>query len=127
MNADRFEVTPEMIAKGVQQSRGDCAVAIALRMHDESIERVSVDRTTISFSNQSERLRYTYRAPAPVRTFIDKFDLNPTAVKPFGFVLDPSDAVTIKPMKRRKPAEIRDTTIKNPGTGVQRRRRELAI
>ncbi len=98
-----IRVTQEMIDIATQRHRGDCAVAIAIRLADDRLGWARVDRDQISISDRTDEVRRVWVTPARVRSFIDTFDLNRVAAQPFTFTLDPDVAFKVKPMVKTPP------------------------
>lgn len=98
-----IQVSQEMIDEADQRHRGDCAIAIAIRVANGRLGWASVDRDNIKISDRDDGVRRTWVTPRAARTFIDTFDLNRNAARPFTFTLDPDDAHIVKAMKTRPP------------------------
>lgn len=85
----KFRVTKKVIDLALQQDRGNCPVALTLRLDDSGdFGWVRVDSETLSFTSRSTELRYTYKTPLAVKRFIEAFDADRESVHAFSFVLD---------------------------------------
>ena len=114
-------ITEDDIAFGQQRNNARCAAVLAIKAADPEIERVIVTRDKITFSHRGDEQRYTLPAPRRLARFVDKFDTDdgPAQVAPMTFIVDPAQAVKVKPMQHATNGaeRLKHRAEREPGTG----------
>jgi len=98
-------VTPERIAESVRGSSGHCMIAEAIKDAYPGFTGITVDLSTVRFSEPAKQLRYTFFTPRPAQEALIMFDQG-VIPPPFDVVLKRAVQITrsAKWKKRREPS-----------------------
>lgn len=92
-----------------------CAVAAAIMNRVPAARYIRVNKKTISYLDTDRQMRYTFRTPPTVRSFIERWDRE-EQVAPIGFALTENDLISFRPPKQ---ASTRARVNRDPNPKVQ--------
>lgn len=101
----QVNVTRNMVDYALQQTSTMCAVALALRDANDDWVLPRVTQDDIRFTDRRTNERVIIKTPQKVSSFIDKFDRQREAVRPFTFELDLTQAER-RPVRKLQPSQI---------------------
>lgn len=116
------DVTRNMVHYALQQTSTLCAVALALRDANDDYVLPRVTQEEIRWTNRRTGERVSIPTPPEVSTWIDQFDRQREAVRPFGFDLDMSQA-TVRPVEHKQPSQLIRQAQLRQDNGMRRQRK----
>ena len=127
MKSRTFKITQELIDAGIQKTKGQCAVALALTTRDDDLYRPYVTEDVIRVSDRFEEVRYEWTITGtPLSRWIKQWDEDAVSSRPMTFHLYPQDAkvssiTRYDPVSRARREKVTGKVpVKSPGSRSRR-------